>query len=202
MRIVVISPESQDPRELAAMEGFFSAGLERYHVRKPHWAAVELESWLAAIPEAGRRRIILHQHHPLASKLGLAGVHAKDADGDHGRAARSRSCHSLESLRRNLPLHETLIFGPVFPSLTKKGYGPPADFPWDELKSVLGQRSQGDARVLAIGGVTAAGFDRCRDLGFDGGAVLGAVWNEHDPVAAYIRLRDAAAGTEAKRHAA
>jgi thiamine-phosphate pyrophosphorylase len=202
MRIAVISPESEDPRELAAMEGFFLAGLERYHVRKPSWTVEALGAWLGGIPASWRPRIILHQHHPLAAGLGIGGVHDRDQEGNPVRGASSRSCHGIGSLRRSLPLYESLLFGPVFASLTKEGYGPPADFPWDELKSVLSERSPADARVLAIGGVTAAGLPRCQELGFDGAAVLGAVWNEKDPVAAYVSLRDAAAGMEAKRHAA
>ena len=52
MRIVVISPESEDPREAAALDGLLAAGLDHYHVRKPAWAEAELESWLRA-PSAG-----------------------------------------------------------------------------------------------------------------------------------------------------
>jgi thiamine-phosphate pyrophosphorylase len=199
MRIVVISPEAEDPRELGALEGFISAGLERYRVRKPSWTAETLESWLTAVPASWRARMILHQHHSLAPKLGLCGVHDRDRE-QPTAGARSRSCHGIVSLRRNLPLYESLLFGPVFSSLTKPGYGPPADFPWDDLRSILSERR--NAHVLAIGGVTAGGLARCRELGFDGAAVLGAVWNQSDPVAAYVSLRDAASGMEAKRHAA
>jgi thiamine-phosphate pyrophosphorylase len=184
------------------MEGFFSAGLERYHVRKPSWASAALESWLGRLPRAWRPRIILHQHHSLAAKLGLGGAHDRDQEVNTGQKGCSRSCHDVGSLRRHLPQYGSILFGPVFPSLTKPGYGPVADFPWDQLKSVLRERTQADARVLAIGGVTSRGLARCRELGFDGAAVLGAIWNERDPAAAYVGIRDAAARLEAERHAA
>ena len=97
----------------------------------------------------------------------------------------------------------------MFPSLTKPGYGPAADFPWDSLRTVLREarrrRAAGDdgsASVFAIGGVTANRLARCRELGFDGAAVLGAVWNDSDPLRAFGRIRDAAARLEAARHAA
>ena len=83
MRIVVISPDSADPREVPAMEGLFAAGLERYHVRKPSWTEPELEAWLRALPVAWRARIVIHQHHALAGVLGLGGRHEK---GDSQRA--------------------------------------------------------------------------------------------------------------------
>jgi thiamine-phosphate pyrophosphorylase len=202
MKIVVVSPESEDSREPGAMEGFFRAGLERYHVRKPSWTREALESWLGRVPESWRGRIILHQHHCLAASMGLGGVHERDDDANTGMRGSSRSCHGVASLRRHLPLCGFIVFGPVFPSLSKPGYGPAADFPWDELKSVLRERAPTDARVLAIGGVTAARLARCRELGFDGAAVLGAVWSAGDPVDAHARIREEAARLEARRHAA
>src|ERR1700677_4731468 len=100
MQIVVISPEDLDPREVPAMEGFFAAGLERYHVRKPAWSAPDLEAWLRALPVTWRPRLVLHQHHALVGALGLGGRHER---GDSQRAAGpSRSCHDLPSLRRDM----------------------------------------------------------------------------------------------------
>jgi thiamine-phosphate pyrophosphorylase len=202
MRIVVISPETADSREIPAMSGFFSAGLERYHVRKPSWSAMALEAWLGHLPDAWRPRIVLHQHHELVAKLGLGGAHDRDVEGDESAAGCSRSCHDVPSLRRHLARYPSLFFGPIFPSLTKQGYRPAPDFPWEDLKRVLRERSPSDARVLAIGGITADGLRRCFDLGFDGAAVLGAVWNEMDPVGAYREIRDVAARLRTARHAA
>ena len=202
MQIVVISPESSDPREVPAMEGLFSAGLERYHVRKPSWNEAEMEAWLRALPQSWRPRLFLHGHHPLVDRLSLGGLHEGDS-GESPPVGSSRSCHGLASLRRHLGRYECLIFGPVFPSISKRGYGPPVDFPWDELKGVLkGGRGPAQTRVLAVGGVTAGGLARCRELGFDGAAVIGAVWNDPDPVRAFTELFAAARCLEAARHAA
>jgi thiamine-phosphate pyrophosphorylase len=202
MRIVVISPESRDPREVPAMGRFFAAGLERYHVRKPSWTPQDLEAWLTALPEAWRPRIVLHGHQPLVERLGLGGRHDRDGepvDASMPRAA-SRSCHDLPSLRRLLGEDGSILFGPVFPSISKPGYGPAANFPWYELWALLKQRrrtSSSDAgaraRVLAIGGITAQRLGRCAEIGFDGAAVHGAVWGDSDPARALARIRDAAA---------
>lgn len=211
MHITVISPEDRDPRELAAMGQFFAAGLERYHVRKPAWPAPELEAWLRGMPESWRPRIVLHEHHGLVGRLGLGGRHDKDGGGDEGPApaAVSRSCHDLASLRRHLPAYPTILFGPVFPSLSKPGYGPPRGFPWYELWALLRQRgrapgpgSPGPARVLAVGGITAGRLARCAELGFDGAAVLGAVWGSPDPARAFVAIAHEAARLEGARHAA
>ncbi len=203
MRIVVISPESEDPREAAAIDGLLASGLELYHVRKPSWTGAEIESWLRRLPQGWRKRLILHGHPEIAAGLGLGGHHDRDRTDHPSRAGFSRSCHDLASLRRHLPAYRAILFGPVFPSISKPGYRPAPDFPWEGLKALLARKKlESGARVLAIGGVSAARLARCKDLGFDGAAVLGAVWRERDPVAAYAGIRDAAAKLEAARHAA
>jgi len=211
MRIAVISPDARDPREIPSMEGFFAAGLERYHVRKPSWGAQELEAWLRALPAEWRPRIVLHHHHALVDRLGLGGRHDRDAGPgpDAPPGALSRSCHDLASLRRHLGGYGSILFGPVFHSLTKPGYGPAADFPWDALRALLREGRGGcppgtprPAQVLAVGGVTAHRLARCGELGFDGAAVLGAVWSAPDPARAFEGVRAAAARLEDTRNAA
>jgi thiamine-phosphate pyrophosphorylase len=202
MQIVVISPESADTREIPAVGGLFEAGLERYHVRKPSWESTDLEAWLRALPRDWRTRLILHGHRTLAQELQLGGWHDRDRKSDGSPAGVSRSCHDLPSLRRHLPAYPAILFGPVFPSLSKPGYGPVPGFPWGSLTALLRERGPGDARVLAIGGVTARGLGRCRELGFDGAAVLGAVWGSPDPLRSYAEIRDEAARLEVARHAA
>jgi thiamine-phosphate pyrophosphorylase len=208
MQIVVISPESKDPREVPAMKRFFEAGLERYHVRKPSWTSAELEAWLGGIPVEWRPRIVLHEHHALVEKLGLGGRHDKGF-GNPPPGALSRSCHDLPSLRQHLGAYESILFGPVFPSLSKPGYGPAAGFPWYELWALLRQTkrtgapgAQRPACVLAIGGVTVQRLFRCDEIGFDGAAVLGAVWSDPDPARAFAAIRNEAARLENARHAA
>jgi thiamine-phosphate pyrophosphorylase len=90
----------------------------------------------------------------------------------------------------------------VFPSLSKEGHIPAADFPWEELKAMLSRGERGNCRVLAIGGVTAGRLGRCFELGFDGAAALGAVWGDPNPVGAYLDLRRHAQKLWGARHAA
>ena len=57
MKPVVISPEGDDAREFAVLSSLFAAGLERYHLRKPGWSAVQVEGWLQKVPAGSRSRI-------------------------------------------------------------------------------------------------------------------------------------------------
>jgi thiamine-phosphate pyrophosphorylase len=198
MKLVVISPEHDEPREIAVLGALFAAGLERYHVRKPHWPAAQLETWLRMLPEDWRPRLVLHSHHELVEKFNLGGHHWRD-DGSAPRTPSannsfiSRSCHDLATLRAALGHYDSVFFGPVFPSISKPGRGLSDNFPPKELSLLLNSRTANERRttVLALGGITAAGFPQIRVFGFDGVAVLGAVWQADDPVAAFCEIQDA-----------
>ena len=206
MIIAVLSPEGDDPREGAVLAALFSAGLERYHVRKLLWSAVQLEAWLRALPAAWYPRLVLHQHHHLVTALGLGGRHWRDMPGNAGASAAvvpvdgqagggvltSRSCHDLATLRASLERYDSLFFGPVFPSVSKPGYGPSGNIPPHEIKSLFAGRTDAQRRatVLALGGITAETAAGAIALGFDGVAVLGAVWRSGDPVGAFTAIRE------------
>jgi thiamine-phosphate pyrophosphorylase len=195
MRIIVISPEARDPREVPVLAALLAAGLGRYHVRKPGLARDELRAFLQALPESWLPKVALHGHADLAAEFGL-GTHERDADPEAG--AGSRSCHDFRRIPELAGRHRTVLFGPVGASISKPGYGPRPDFPWDELRSVLRSgRRPGGGQVYAVGGVGAADLSRLADLGFDGAAVLGAVWRDRDPVRAFEGILAAAERKEA-----
>jgi thiamine-phosphate pyrophosphorylase len=200
MLLVVISPEGEDPREQRLLVALVAAGLERYHVRKPGWSATRLEAWLAELPATVRSRVVLHQHHELAPRLGLAGRHWRDdgtapARPDRTAGIASRSCHELGTLRDALGHYDAVLLGPVFPSISKPGHGgrrsqEAVDLRLARARAVLASRDAAARRttVLALGGVTAGAIARCREAGFDGVAALGAVWNCRDPLGAFEDL--------------
>ncbi|MDO8540647.1 MAG: thiamine phosphate synthase [Opitutaceae bacterium] len=196
MKLVVITPEAIDPREPAVLGALFAAGLERCHVRKPFASCEELTTWVRAVPAEFRARLVLHQHHDLVAELALRGCHWRDdahaslispADG----GLTSRSCHDLATLRAALGRFDSVLVAPIFPSISKPGHGPRADFPPAKISELLATRTvmERHTAVIALGGITAENAPRCADLGFDGVAVLGAVWHAADPVRAFAQLQ-------------
>lgn len=218
MRVVVITPEQDRGDEAAVLDALFSAGLERCHLRKPHATAEELERWLERIPTRWRSRLVLHQHHPLVEKLGLGGWHWRDDGGAESapqsvaspagaprggtrpRRLTSRSCHDLRTLRAALGVFDAVFFGPVFPSLSKPGYAPKDAHIGEALGAILHTRTPAERRTeaIAIGGIDVATAPRAAALGFDGIAVLGAVWLAANPVEAYRRIQSAVEGWDAR----
>lgn len=214
MHLVVISPEADRADEHAVLAAMFRAGLGRYHVRKPHTSADQLARWIEGVPACWRPRLVLHQHHQLVATHGLGGWHWRDdraagatvdASAESGTPStpamiRSRSCHEVTTLRASLAQFDSVFFGPVFPSLSKPGYGPTNAGTGEMLRAALAARTAGERRtvVFAIGGITVETAPRARELGFDGVAVLGAIWQAPDPESAFHRLWQ----SDAMRHAA
>lgn len=206
MRLTVISPEAEDARERRVLEGMVAAGLERYHLRKPTWTTARLEAWLAVLAPAVRRRIVLHQGHALVPRLGLGGRHWRDDGGaparpDRAAGVATRSCHDLADLRGALGHYDAVLFGPVFPSLSKPGHGggrgeEEIEAGLERARRLLAARDAAArcTAVVALGGITASRIERCRAAGFDGVAVLGAVWLAPDPLAAFSELLEASRG--------
>lgn len=206
MKLLIISPEDHDERELPALPRLFAAGLAHYHLRKPAWNRARLAAHLSAIPAEFHLRIVLHAHHDLAADFGLGGLHFRDSAGRAGPpgpprtssmprpqsgAFTSRACHDLLSLLQSLGHCSRVLVSPIFPSLSKPGHNPSPTLPHATLSFALAARTPDQRRteVVALGGIDAARIPVCRTVGFDAVAVLGAVWLRPDPVAAFQELR-------------
>jgi len=213
MRLIVISPEAEDTREPIVLAQLFAAGLTSYHLRKPAWDRDQLTAWLRAVPPEFHPRIVLHAHHELATEFSLGGLHDRDSEVRAGplspprstsespaansgpnspslpASLRSRAVHDLPTLRASLEAYDRLLVSPIFPSYSKPGYAPVARLAPDELKTVLALPRR--AETIALGGIDASRISACHELGFDGVAVLGAIWQSDEPLRAFRELQRA-----------
>ena len=207
MKLVVVSPPDDRACEQETVRALFEAGLVRYHLRKPAWSAERTAGLLGSLPPPWRRRVILHSHHEIARSLGAGGIHFRDDDhvpedpGLHKRAGgfASRACHDVRTVSAALGRYDGVFIGPVFASLSKPGYGPMPPQARDELRNLLASRTttQRSTEVVALGGVTTQTLADCHTLGFDGAALLGAVWDAPDPVDAFVALKTASSAISA-----
>ena len=190
MKLLLISPEDRDEREVPALSRLFAAGLEHYHVRKPAWPRDRLAGWLRTVPAEFHPRLVLHTHHELAEEFPLGGLHERENTASARHAFISRACHDLPSLRAALGRVSRVLLSPVFPSISKPGHRPDERLSRAAIALALSQRTAAERRtgVFALGGVGVARLEHCRALGFDGAAILGAVWLQPDPVAAFAEL--------------
>ncbi|MDX2186884.1 MAG: thiamine phosphate synthase [Opitutaceae bacterium] len=191
MRWIVISPEGDHPVELEVLPALVSAGLVRYHVRKPGWDTARLRFFLRQLPEQVLNRCVLHTAHELRDVFPVLGRHWKDegpGPSHLGAGFTSRSCHHTKELVRSLGRYNAVLYSPVFASVSKAGYGPTGEI--DPVPSLLRARNERErsTEVIALGGITPERVPLCAAWGFDGVATLGWVWQAPDPVDAFVQL--------------
>lgn len=96
----------------------------------------------------------------------------------------ARSTHTIESaMSAAREGADFITFGPVYDTASKRSYGPPVGP--EALRDVC---RTCPIPVVALGGITEDRVRECRDAGAAAVAVIGAVWNDADPVAALRRL--------------
>ena len=199
--LIVISPEADYPNELDWVIKLFEAGLERYHIRKPGMTDQQVFDYLQAIPSKWRSRVVPHQHHAAVEPMGLGGWHFKDnkvqlSRADHWRSIRSvgqllsRSIHSLDDLNEDLSGWDYVFLSPVFQSISKQNYGPQ----WEDTQLSAALHYCKDAyqtKVYALGGVDETRVADVCEMGFDGMALLGAIWATRYPLESYLKAQEA-----------
>ncbi|MCQ2213930.1 MAG: thiamine phosphate synthase [Bacteroidaceae bacterium] len=153
--------------------------IEYVHIRKPESTERELENLIMQIPQEYHPRLVLHDHHGLAAKHGIGGIHLNSRNplppaGWTGRV--SRSCHSIEEVKEWKAKCDYVSLSPIFDSISKSGYN--SAFSKEEL---LTYSSQGiiDTKVMALGGVTFDRLDEVKSLGFGGAMILGDAWRNN-----------------------
>ena len=193
---LAVSPEADYAEEALIIERLFDAGLWRYHLRKPHFSVWHCAALLEQLPDACRKRVVLHQHYELVPQFGLAGCHIKDrVDADalrdqqcvfaDGSLSISRSLHCISNLDTELRCWDYGFISPVFPSLSKRRYV--AEWSVDDLRAAL--ESVPSEKLYALGGVSEDTCERCADYGFKGAVLHGALWMSDSPVERFNEIR-------------
>ena len=144
--------------------------------------------------------MVVHQAYDLVNLFGLGGWHMKDdvtqlecvglwQDSRSKGQSLSRSVHRLGDLDGSLNQWDYLFLSPVFPSISKEGYGP--DWNTDQLTSALAHfKRVCSTQVYALGGIEPSTISRCQELGFDGVALLGAIWQSSNPLESFLKLKE------------
>lgn len=104
----------------------------------------------------------------------------------------STSIHALGDWPALAGQAELVFYSPVFPSISKPGYGPVNSL--DQVaKEIAAIRQQHDRlpRLIGLGGVNADNVSLLQQAGFDGAALLGALWQTPDAIRAFETVKEA-----------
>ena len=197
MTIVITLPYFFDG-EAEQIVQLLHSSVDLIHIRKPESKAEEVEKLIMSIPSEYYPRLVLHDHHDLAMKYHLHGVHLNGRNpqppmGWEGSV--SKSCHSLEEVKEWKEKCDYVSLSPIFDSISKQGYHAAfSSYEIEEAKRV----GIIDKKVLALGGVTFSKIDDVLRMGFGGGMILGDAWKNvshpQDTVALTIAGSDSSAG--------
>jgi thiamine-phosphate pyrophosphorylase len=191
--LIVISDSDFKPGEASIINELFHSGLDLFHIRK--YGASEELLWklIAQIHPENHSRLVLHHNHEWGKRIGLKRFHYSETDRKMWEAAGwtginkefvySTSVHSLEE-HNELPQHFSYAFlSPVFDSISKADY--------KAVKFDLSKRENNKTELIGLGGIQAENVDQMIRMGFDGAALLGAIWNNSNPINEWNQCRDA-----------
>ncbi len=190
--LLVISHPEPVANEASLINHLFDEGLPVLHLRKPESALQEVAMLLQAIHPVHYPKIALHQHHSMAGNFGISRLHYTEA----ARKALclealaqqrtghvlSTSVHSVTDYQGLAEHFEYAFLSPVFHSISKPGHQAQVF----DLQT-CGKKKH--TRLIALGGVDERNCRQAYDMGYDGIAVLGAVWNAEDPLRAFKAIQ-------------
>lgn len=198
--VLVVTPPEQVEKEHDLLLALFGQGLTTAHIRKPTWTAEQMERYVQLIPKAYHKHLVLHSHYALALRYELKGIHLTERSrlGPEtpallrklpGRSV-STSFHSVAEVAQHRRRYQYVFLSPIFDSTSKVGYY--SRFHLEEVRHALThwQRRRGYVpQVVALGGIVPGNISAVQQAGFAGAAVLGGIWQQPDPVAAFRQLQ-------------
>lgn len=152
------------------------AHVDLIHLRKPESTSDEMERLIRDIPKEYYSQLVLHDHHHLAVKYNLYGVHLNSRNPippQGWKGSISRSCHSLEEIKEWKDRCNYLSLSPIYDSISKQGYN--SAFSREQIEKAVAEGII-DNKVLALGGVTFDKVEEVERLGFGGAMILGDAW--------------------------
>ncbi|WP_200978479.1 thiamine phosphate synthase [Echinicola sp. 20G] len=178
MEFILITDPGQVNEEVKSLIQFIDQGLTKLHIRKPEWPPEQIKTLINDIPFQYHQQISLHGNVSLAEELGIGFCHFKSHQNIvNTHLKKSKSFHHLDELLD--PLNDKLDYGffsPVYDSVSKRNYGPllskEAMTSWLKLNKL-------SFSLIALGGILPSKVLEVKNMGFDGVAVLGAIWKHH-----------------------
>ena len=199
MQLIVITPDNEVKDEARIVNSLFADGLQRLHLRKPLFTTGDYRDYINKIDARYHSCIVLHGGFELLTEFELGGMHLNSMVRNdktvwlkvatlHASQV-STSFHSWEEIRDNEFQYGYVFISPVFDSISKKGYKAAIDLKGAvKTKQELAKGDKYCPAIIGLGGVGKEQIKPLHQFGFDGAAILGAVWLSADPVTTFIEI--------------
>ncbi|UMQ40967.1 thiamine phosphate synthase [Chryseobacterium sp. Y16C] len=188
--IVVITPEEIIQNETELINELFQEGLDLLHIRKPFISLEEMADFIQKIDSAFHSQLVLHSHYDLAKDFKISRLHFRGIDRQNGLHQSfkdkiiSTSVHDIETFNGLGNEWEYAFVSPVFPSISKKGYGENSII----LNDII-RRENSKVKLIALGGIDESNIHEVFNNDIDGLALLGAIWENNKPIQIFKKCR-------------
>ncbi|MCL3780849.1 thiamine phosphate synthase [Prolixibacteraceae bacterium JC049] len=172
MKLILITyPDCFESEALILNELFdkYTFGL---HLRKPGASEREICQLLDQIKPAHYSKIVIHNHPEIARVYGIR-IHTSGVFRDKIEGAVSTSFHSIEEAMQYDGVYEYVFLSPIFSSISKYGY----EKNWNRGELMNFLQKDRKTELIALGGIDENRITEVAEMGFDGCALLGAVWS-------------------------
>ncbi|MEZ5003665.1 MAG: HAD hydrolase-like protein [Chitinophagales bacterium] len=191
-KTIVFSHPEEVKEEANLINQLFDNGLDEMVIRKPTWTTTEIQTLLEQIKNQYHHQIYLCDQDELVLTNSIKGLHCSNAFYDSltkmeqhqlHRTLKERGQHISISVHnpgewvKRTGKFDQLYVCPIFESISKPGYKGTWDHQW--LTNRLTNNTLEES-IIALGGVSADNRDAIVEMGFDGAAVLGFIWQDTD----------------------
>ncbi|MCK8495055.1 thiamine phosphate synthase [Spirosoma sp. RP8] len=192
-QLIGIADENRQRPSESTLLALLSGGLDYFYDRSAA-AETSLKSstnarsrTLLAAPNPGEVRAPFRWHLKEADRLRLFGNEEPLSEKPF-----STSIHQLNDWPTLAGQVELVFYSPIFPSISKPGYGPTVQLGRlaQQIKLIREQHGhRALPRLIGLGGISANNVRLVHQAGFDGAALMGALWQSPNPVAALQQIR-------------
>ncbi len=188
--IVVITPEELVQNETEIINELFQGGLDLLHIRTPFINSEEMSEFIQKIDSDFHSQLVLHSHYDLAKEFDISRLHFREIDrqNDLHQSFKdkiiSTSVHDIETFNELGNEWEYAFVSPVFPSISKKGYGENATV----LNDII-RRENSKVKLIALGGINDKNISEVFKSNVEGAALLGAIWDSEKPLNVFKKCR-------------
>lgn len=172
---IAITPENISDVEPEYIRLLADKGWDMIHLRHPGASLNDMRRLIEAIPQKYHGKLKLHGHFELTNHFNLGGIHLnKRCPSPPANWIGGISCslHSINEIENCCERFDYVTLSPVFDSISKRGYKGSID-----LERFAEIKRFSKLKVIALGGVDSERIDSLRRYGFDGYAVLGAIFD-------------------------
>jgi thiamine-phosphate pyrophosphorylase len=188
--IIVITPEEMMKNETELINELFQEGLDLLHIRKPFINSEEMADFIQKIDSEFHHQLVLHSHYDLAKDFNISRFHFREIDRQNdlyksfADKTISTSVHDIETFNELNEEWEYAFISPVFPSISKKGYGENSN-----ILNDIKKRTHSNVKLMALGGINENNIHEVFNNGVDGMALLGAIWESDEPLNVFKKCR-------------